>query len=117
MIYIGTLESLIEVLEAEDQNRSVRLGFTAPHSYRGYYDEVAFVPVVGAKASVGTMAEAARSALGATFTGWKGGEYTMYSHTPCWLAHQGDLGEILGPIMLALMLGYHPFHFMGVIAE
>jgi hypothetical protein len=47
----------------------------------------------------------ARSALGATFHGWKGGEYTMAEYTDCWLAVAGCTGEGIGPVLLRYMLG------------
>lgn len=97
-----TLTELIEALEAEDPTRILPDGFTNPHSYRGYYDEVAFEPATDV--SVGAMLADARTALGATFQGWKGGDYTMSGWTDCWLAVQGCTGETLGPLLLRLMI-------------
>lgn len=97
-----TLDELIKALEAEDAAKVLPLGFTCPHSYRWDYSELAFEPT--ANVTVGEMLAAARSALGATFQGWKGGEYTMSGYTDCHLAQQGDLGEQLGPILLTLLL-------------
>jgi len=51
------------------------------------------------------MLKAARLALGATFKGYKGGEYTMFEWTHCWLAQYGCSGETIGPILLGFMLG------------
>jgi hypothetical protein len=97
-----TLDELIKALEAEDPGKVLPLGFSNPHSYRWDYSELAFEPT--ANVTVGEMLSAARSALGATFQGWKGGEYTMTGSTDCHLAEQGDLGEELGPILLSLLL-------------
>lgn len=97
-----TLEELISALEAEDPNLVLPDGFTNPHSYRGYYDELAFEPAQNV--TVGAMLADARTALGSTYTGWKGGEYTMGSYTDCWLAVEGCLGETIGPILLKLMI-------------
>lgn len=98
-----TLGELISRLESEDPTLVVPLGFTEPHSYRGYYDELAFVPTE--KVTVREMLAAARSALGTTYQGWKGGDFKMGQYTDCWLAEQGDCGEGIGPILLDYMLG------------
>lgn len=97
-----TLDELIKALEVEDPTVVLPLGFTHPHSYRWDYSELAFEPT--ANVTVGEMLAAARSALGATFQGWKGGEYTMSGYTDCHLAEQGDIGEQLGPVLLTLLL-------------
>lgn len=57
-------------------------------SYRGYYDRLALssspYPV-----TVGELLSRARDADGATFTGWKGGDFTMNRST---LVHIGERG-------------------------
>ncbi|MFE6815971.1 hypothetical protein [Streptomyces sp. NPDC057677] len=97
-----TLEELITTLEAADPTLVVPHGFTNPHSYRGYYDELAFEPATNV--TVVDMLADAQFALGCTYTGWKGGAYTMQGFTDCWLAEQGCLGETLGALLLSLML-------------
>lgn len=97
-----SLGELIEALEARDPNEAVAYGFGVPHSYRGYYDELAFEPVPNT--TVLSMLAAAREAEDATYQGWKGGDYTMSSYTPVWIAERGDTGETLGRVMLGLML-------------
>src|SRR5690242_3575186 len=82
------LGDLIKRLELEDSARVLPLGFHNPHSYRGYYDQLAFEPA--SNVSVASLLAAARSALGKTFTGYKGGEYLMGSETPCWIAKYGE---------------------------
>ncbi len=96
------LGELITALEQADARLVVPSGFTNPHSYRGYYDELAFEPA--ANVTVAAMLADARSALGATYQGYKGGDFTMREHTDCWLATWGGLGETLGPTLLRLML-------------
>jgi len=39
------LSDIIETLEKYDPATIVPLGFGEPHSYRGYYDQLAFEPV------------------------------------------------------------------------
>lgn len=99
-----TLKDIIEALEAEDPNRILPVGFNSPHSYRGYYDQLGFEPATDI--SIGDMLAAARSALGATFQGYKGGDYTMSPYTDCWIAEYGHSGDnMIGPILLRLLLG------------
>jgi len=96
------LGELIKTLEAADPNLWVREGFCNPHSYRGDYMELAFEPAQNVR--VGDMLGDAREALGSTYEGWKGGNYTMDEYSDCWLANEGDCGETLGPTLLRLML-------------
>lgn len=103
-----TLDELITALEAAPQDLVVPHGFNEPHSYRGYYHELAFEPA--RNVTVASMLKAARSAHGATFHGYKGGEYTMTGDTDCWLSEYGRTGETLGPTLIRLMLdaGHSP---------
>lgn len=98
-----TLDELIRVLDAEDPNRVLPLGFSNPHSWRGDYYQLAFEPT--ANVTIGQMLTDARSARGTTYEGWKGGQYTMNDMTDCWLDETGSsTGETLGPILLTLLL-------------
>jgi hypothetical protein len=99
-----SLESLIARLKAEDPAKVVAVGFAEPHSYRGYYEDLAFE--VRLDTTVGEMLAAAESAVGATYHGWKGGEYTMKGWTACWLVRsRGECGETIGSLLLDFMLG------------
>lgn len=53
------LGELIEELERHDPNLRLPLGFTEPHSYRGYYDQLAFQPA--ADVTIGEMLADART--------------------------------------------------------
>lgn len=101
-----TLEELINFLEQRESTTPVPLGFGEPMSYRGYYDQLAFP--LERDTTVGEMLEHARSALGQTFCGYKGGDFTMREWTDCWLAEYGREGEGIGPVLLAFMLGEAP---------
>lgn len=98
-----TLQSLIEALERAPADRVVPFGFGRPHSYRGFYDELAFEPKENV--TVGEMLADAKSAVGRTFQGYKGGDYTMDGWTHVWLAEYGCSGEGIGPTLLRYMLG------------
>lgn len=97
------LKDLIQELEQADPNHYAPLGITSPHSYRGYYNELAFEPIEGV--TVAAMLADARSAVGATYTGWKGGEYTMSENTPVHIAVEGSTGTELGRHLVAYMTG------------
>lgn len=97
------LKDLIEWLEEQPLNTKVPVGFGSPHSFRGYYTDLAFVPMENT--TVGQMLAAAKSAVGAVYFGWKGGEYTMHEYTRCWLAEEGCDGEVIGPVLLNYMVG------------
>ena len=46
----------------------------------------------------------AKSAMGATFTGWKGGEFTMGEYTDCHIGEYGTCGEEITSAHLKLWL-------------
>lgn len=82
-----TLGQLIALLEACNPCIYITNGFSSPHSYRGYYDELAFEPAEDV--SVAEMLETAKSAVGKIFQGYKGGEYTMDLDTLVHVAYYG----------------------------
>ena len=95
------LSELIEYLRSKDKNTKVKKGFNYPHSYRGYYEELAFEPCDDT--TVGEMLECAQQALDNTYTGWKGGEFRMNGFSECYIAYAGNTGEGIGPILLDFM--------------
>lgn len=101
-----TLRELIGTLKMYPEDQVVPLGFSNAHSYRGYYDQLAFEPT--RDTTVGAMLREAEFANGSTYQGWKGGDYTMGLNTEVHLAHEGATGEEIGPILLELMLGKPP---------
>ncbi len=85
------LKQLIEWLEKQDPEAVVKDGFGSPHSDRGHYENLGFNPVE--ETTFGAMLENARSALGATFEGYKGGDYTMHEYTDCFIGRYSECGE------------------------
>lgn len=85
-----TLGKLIDRLEAMPPD--VRLGICDPHSYRGYYSDLAFefteMPV-----TIADALKMARECMGETFQGYKGGDFKMGRNTPVWLADWGSCGH------------------------
>lgn len=84
------LEDVIEYLQDLPADRVVRHGLCNPHSYRGWYEQVAFE--LKDNVSVGAMLASVRSALGATYTGYKGGSYMMRESTLVNIANEGETG-------------------------
>jgi hypothetical protein len=99
-----TLREMIDALALADPSTVVPVGFARPHSYRGYYNDLAFE--IERDVSVGSMLADARAALDSTYQGWKGGDYTMHEYVDCYLvAQEGCCGEEIGPVLLSYMLG------------
>jgi hypothetical protein len=97
------LGDLITSLKSADPNQVVHHGFHNPHSYRGDYYDLAFEPATDI--TVAEMLEAAESAVGATYQGWKGGDFRMDQSTWCWLSEEGRAsGETISPLLLQFML-------------
>ena len=92
-----TLGALIERLEQHVEEKGedylVRCGFGGAGSSRGDYAEVAFEPACNV--TVGAMLTAARKAVDARYTGYKGGHFTLGEGTPAWLAAYGELGPAM----------------------
>lgn len=67
-------------------------------SWRGSYAELAISFVYDRHSltsgmPAATLLQKLRDAVGATFTGYKGGDYVMESGTPVWVANYGDSGN------------------------
>ena len=82
------LKELIERLEALPKECIFKRGFGSAHSWRGSYSELAFSPMENSKVS--EMLAIARSAVGAVYHGWKGGEFEMDLETEVYLDEQGE---------------------------
>lgn len=95
------LKDLIAYLESKDATTVLSHGFAHPHSYRGDYAELAFEPAENV--TVDAMLRDARGALGATYTGYKGGDYRMADYTDVYLAAYGSTGDALSVLTLDAM--------------
>lgn len=85
-----TLGKLIRFLE-DSKVDTLPSGLTSPDSYRGYYSDLAFEET-GKPQKVEELLELCYKALGATFEGYKGGEYLMDTNVPLWIAEYGSCG-------------------------
>ena len=71
-----------------------------PHSYRGYYDDVAFEYDSLAVQQASGLLSICLETLNRVFTGYKGGEYTYDIGTPVWVARWGHEGVALVDVRL-----------------
>lgn len=85
------LGQLITWLEKQDPALVVSDGIGQPHTDRSYYYNLAFDPVD--KTTIGEMLNFAKSAIGSTYEGYKGGDYTMQEQTEVFIGLYGDSGE------------------------
>lgn len=83
-----TLGELKDQLEKIDGDVLI-YGLGELMSYRGYYSDLAFVPVDNTVKARDVLIQV-RNAMGEVFTGYKGGDYVMGRNTPLWLADYGD---------------------------
>lgn len=95
------LGQLINAVKGIDPDYTFDWGICNPHSYRGFYECVAFErrwsPQTAAE-----MLGVLTTTVGRTFQGWKGGDYTMDEGVRVYLANQGDTGQPIEGIGLVL---------------
>lgn len=83
---LGELISILEGLPAD-----AKVGLSNPHSYRGYYEQLAFEPCE--PRPVADVLTDARACVGAVFEAYKGGEYRMGLKTIVNCAKYGELND------------------------
>lgn len=94
-----SLGGLIDALKRRDQTHIVSLGFehmvpTSLESYRGFYDHLALGFADHSDwPKVAHLVDMLEKAVGESFCGWKGGDYTMDRETPVWVANPGNTGS------------------------
>lgn len=99
------LEELIGFLEqVPDQDHVCPIGFDTPHSYRGNYSDLAFC--AAENVTVAAMLACAKSALGESFTGYKGGTFRMSSFSNCYIVWDCSncYGETLGRLLMTFIV-------------
>jgi len=87
-----TLGNLISYLENTEDHPIANLSH--PHSYRGYYSDLAFEQEPGDISSK-TLLATCKKLIGRVFVGYKGGRYKMTHTTPLWIANRGVCGRPL----------------------
>jgi len=86
-----TLGKFIKILETLPSDMEID-GLHMPHSYRGYYIDLAFEKM-DRKQTVEEILFMCRKCLGEIFEGYKGGDSGMTKNTPIWRAFYGRGGE------------------------
>ena len=98
---IKTLGEVILLLKAQPLSNIVKLDFSGKNpshleSYRGYYEDLSLDYSSNEKPiTVKQLLEMFEDADGSTYTGYKGGEFTMHRKTLVWVAPYGDTGRML----------------------
>lgn len=85
---LGKLIAKLETLPSE----TLIDGVAEPHSYRGYYSDLAFERSAD-KIKAADLLALCRSAMGKVFEGYKGGEFVMGEKTSLWIAFYGFCGD------------------------
>lgn len=122
-----TLGELILKLEPivknqkEGDEATVRYDFeylfpTSIDSWRGSYDELALnFETQGEEMKVSEFLKMLKECIGKTFTGYKGGDFTMHKGTPIWVANYSHSGNtavidvIDNGYVILLITGYREF--------
>lgn len=86
-----TLGKLIDRLKGLPAEMPIQ-GIASPHSYRGYYSDLAFEGMAGATIPVSSALRIAQDCMGEVFEGYKGGDFLMGRNTPIWVANYGCCG-------------------------
>lgn len=104
MIFDLTLGEALEILENQDPTSIIRLGWGkgSGHSYRGYYHEIGLEPKNNV--SIQEMIDELKNMIGATLTGWKGGEYQYSKESMINLAEEGSTGTPISNTLLQYMI-------------
>lgn len=87
-----TLGKLIDHLSSLEPETLVHK-FHEPHSYRGYYSDLAFELVDGQQFTAAEALAIVRPCMGEIFEGYKGGDFQMGRSTPIWYASYGCCGQ------------------------
>lgn len=95
--YHVTLGQLINVLSEnqlkqvvyESPDKITVCGFNFPHSYRGYYCDLAFSPCDNIS-STDDLLYILKDILDGYLEGYKGGSYQMTKDTPLWISEYGE---------------------------
>lgn len=86
------LGELIDGLKQADPEALI--GLHNPHSYRGYYSDLALEPTE-ALIKVSQLITQLEAVIDTELTGYKGGEFLMSADTPVWISYYGNTGPAL----------------------
>lgn len=89
------IKQLIQCLNEYDYDDVVENILHNPHSYRGYYEELA-LERSNQNGTVGELIQLLESCIGKTYTGYKGGEYIMKPES---IVNVSDYGTTGGEVV------------------
>ena len=94
-----TLGKMINLLNSLDKNVQVRFSHNTlspakPHSYRGYYSDLAF-ETSDKIINAGQFLAMCEESLDMCFEGYKGGDFVMGEDTPLWCANYSETGPAI----------------------
>lgn len=95
-----TLGELIRYLEGLNPESTSAIELSNPHSYRGGYEDVAFVVSTSRNQSAGDMLEEARSAIGIPYESVE--DACLGPNSWVYMAEEWALGEELSWVVLEL---------------
>ena len=104
-----TIQEVIDWLSNCEYKGTVH-GWFEGGSYRGYYDCFSAEPA-GDYREVFEMIAVLEDAIGSTFTGYKGGEFTMSADTECFYAPYGSTGPLITRGFLKAMFTDPDFNY------
>jgi hypothetical protein len=83
---------------SDDEDQPVKLASghfpSNPHSYRGYYSDLA-LEATHEPLTLRQFRSMIASTIGQTYEGYKGGDFAMSESTPIWIADYGMTGDAL----------------------
>ena len=85
------LIELIDTLKLLPSDLNMKRPYGSPHSYRGYYQELALEPSEGCQ-TVGDLIDLLIGCLGKTYEGYKGGDFSMNDYSDVYIAYYGSCG-------------------------
>lgn len=90
-------ELLLKLEAIADKTKPVVFDFngfvpTSLDSWRGIYAEISFHYEQVEPKTVSQIIEMVKEAIGKTYEGYKGGDFTMSRQTPVWVANYGESG-------------------------
>lgn len=88
----GLIEAVAALAEETPVQFDIGGGPSGPHSYRGYYSDLAFERTAQ-PVTAGRFLAGLQNCLGQSFEGYKGGDFTMQLDTPVWQASSGSTGR------------------------
>ena len=88
-----TIQKLIDLLCLVPSGTVFSEGFHNAHSYRGNYEDLGVEPA--SNVTVDSMISCLEQAIGTTYRGYKGGDFTMVGVEDVYLAYKGCSGKMI----------------------